>query len=63
MIKPILYVIIVPTLLYSLTCIDTSKFIKKYKITEVKLLFLFISLGLSYLVVNFFYDFITNLNF
>lgn len=62
MIKPALYIIVVPALLYSLSCVDTSKFLKKYKITEAKLLVLFVSLGLSYLVVNFIYDFISNIN-
>ena len=61
-IKPFLYVIVLPFTLYSLTCINYQKFIKNNKVTEIKILFLLVSISISYLVVNFLYDFMSGLN-
>lgn len=60
MIKSILYAITFLLSLYSLTAIDYNKFVKKTKITEIKLLMLLLSLSVAYLSTNFLYDFINN---
>ena len=60
MIKSILYAITFLLSLYSLTAIDYNKFVKKNKITEIKLLMLLLSLSVAYLSTNFLYDFINN---
>lgn len=58
--KILLYCIAIPLSIYSLECINLDKFIKKRTVFQIKLLYLLISLCLSYLIVNFFYDFYIN---
>lgn len=58
-IKTILYILIVP---FSMLAIDSLNFehvFKKNRYFQARILFVFLSMALSYLVVNFFYDFFT----
>lgn len=59
-IKALLYIICVPLVLYALQSINYEKFLKSNKINQARILFLMLSLGISYLCVNFFYDFFIN---
>ena len=59
-IKTILYIIIVPLSIFALDSINLNNKFKKNHEFQIKLLYLMGSLGLSYLVVNFFYDFFIN---
>lgn len=56
-IKTILYIFTVPLSIYALDSINITNKFKKNRELQAKLLYLMLSLGISYLVVNFFYDF------
>lgn len=56
-IRTILYFISVPLTLFALDSFDFNRFLKQGKVLQARLFYLFLSLGISYLVVNFFMDF------
>lgn len=56
-VKSILYLISVPLVLFSLDGININGIFKKNKIFQARLFYLLITIAISYLVVNFFYDF------
>ena len=62
-IKTILYLVVVPLVIWSLECINIQNLFKKNRKYQATLLYLICSLSLSYLVVNFFYDFFLNSKF
>ena len=62
-IKIILYCIIVPLSIWALNSINMNNIFKKRSYYSSRFLYLLLSLGLSYLVVNFFYDFFVNIKF
>ena len=61
-IKTILYVLIVPFSILALDSINIQKVFKKNRYVQARILYLFLAMALSYLVVNFFYDFFTSYN-
>lgn len=56
-IKSILYLISIPLVLFSLDSVNINPIFKKNKVFQARLFYLIITIGLSYLIVNFFYDF------
>ncbi|MFV0250174.1 MAG: DUF1146 family protein [Bacilli bacterium] len=62
-IKTILYFVITPLVLWSLESIDLKTYFKKNRYYQIITVYLFITISLSYLVVNFFYDFFINSKF
>lgn len=56
-IKTILYIIVVPLTIWSLESIRTNGIFKKNHYYQARLLYVMCSMALSYLVVNFLYDF------
>ena len=60
MIKPALYIIILIITVWALESINTTGLFKKNRYYETRVLYLIVSIALSYLVVNFLYDFIIN---
>lgn len=62
-IKAILYIIITPFVIWSLDSINIEGKFKKNKIYQARFLALFLSFAISYLVVNYFYDFYINVKF
>lgn len=58
-IKTMLYIIVVPFSFLALDSINIQNVFKKNKYYQARILFLFLAMSLSYLVVNFFYDFFT----
>ena len=58
-IKTILYIVVVPLTIWALESLNINQFFKKNRYYQSRILYLILSLGLSYLVVNFFYDFFT----
>lgn len=56
-IKAILYLIVVPFAILAVDSINFNNVFKKNKYYQARMLFMFLVMGLSYLVVNFFYDF------
>lgn len=55
--KSILYLITLPVVLYSLDSVNINNIFKKNKVYQARIFYLIICLSLTYLVVNFFYDF------
>lgn len=56
-IKVLLYVVVVPLVLWALDSINMNNIFKKNRVYQARLLYLILTICLSYLVVNFFYDF------
>lgn len=56
-IKTILYIIVVPLSILALDSINMNGIFKKNRYYQARMFYLMISFGLSYLVVNFLYDF------
>ncbi len=61
-IKIVLYIIIVPLVIWALDAVNFNNIIKKNKYRQVRILYILISVSLSYLAVNFLYDFYINSN-
>ena len=57
MLKTILYIVFTVLSIWALDSINITNLFKKNRYYQSRVLYLFIALGLSYLVVNFFYDF------
>jgi uncharacterized integral membrane protein (TIGR02327 family) len=55
--KLVLYIVIIPFVLWSLNALNISNAFKKNKINEARILYIMITISLSYLLVNFIYDF------
>lgn len=62
-IKAILYIIITPLVIWSLDSLNIEGKFKKNRIYQARFLALFIGLSITYLVVNYFYDFFINVKF
>ena len=59
-IRTILYFITIPISIIALDSVNFNRYFKSNKVWQARLLYLMLSLGLSYLVVNFFMDFVTS---
>ena len=59
-IKAILYLITVPFVIYILDGVRLNDVFKKNRLMQAKLFYLVICVCISYLLVNFFYDFFMN---
>ena len=58
MIKFILYLFILPLVVYAIGGLNLNGIFKKNKIYQAKIFYILLIFGLSYLVTNFFYDFL-----
>lgn len=56
-IKTILYLVITPIVIWALDSINITNVFKKNRYYQARALYLILSLSLSYLTVNFLYDF------
>lgn len=56
--KTYLYVIFVFLSIYSLSCLNYEKFIKKDKVVETRILLMLLGLALGYIITNFVFDFL-----
>lgn len=56
-IKTILYLVSVPLIIWALDSINIQNLFKKNRYWQARILYLIITISLSYLTVNFFYDF------
>ena len=59
-IKALIYCVIVPLIIWLLDGIEINKIFKKNNNIQASIFYLVICISLSYLVVNFFYDFFLN---
>lgn len=57
MLKTILYIVVTVLSIWALDSINITNLFKKNRYYQSRLLYLFVAFSLSYLVVNFFYDF------
>ena len=60
MIKAVLYLIIFPFIIWCMEGLDLNKIFKQSRIIQARIMYLIIAMCISYLVVNFFYDFCIN---
>ena len=56
-IKTILYLVVTPLVIWALDSINITNVFKKNRYYQARALYLILSLSLSYLTVNFLYDF------
>jgi len=57
MLKTILYIVTTILSIWALDSVNITNLFKKNRYYQSRLLYLFLAMSLSYLVVNFFYDF------
>ena len=57
MIKITLYAILFPLTIWSMEGLDLNRFFKQSRITQARIMYLMIAMSISFLVVNFLYDF------
>ncbi len=57
MLKTILYIVAVILSIWALDSINITNLFKKNRYYQARILYLFVSMALAYLVVNFLYDF------
>lgn len=62
MYKFILYLLVVPLMVYGVDAINLTPIFKRGKPYQAKVIYIAVVFSLSYLVVNFMYDFISSLN-
>lgn len=60
MIKPTIYLIILIITVWALESINITGLFKKNRYYQTRVLYLIVSISLSYLVTNFLYDFFLN---
>lgn len=58
MIKFIIYLIVIPLVIYAVDSINFNGVFKKNKLYQARILYILLVFGLSYLVSNFLYDFL-----
>ena len=58
MIKFVIYLIVMPIVVYVMDSVNISVIFKKNKIYQARIFYILLVFGLSYLVVNFLYDFL-----
>ena len=60
MVKALLYVLIFPFIIWAMEGLDLNKFFKQSKVYQARIIYLVLAICMSYLVVNFMYDFFIN---
>ena len=58
MVKFLLYLFVLPLVIYAMDSINISNIFKKNKIVQAKIFYILLLFGLSYLVCSFVYDFL-----
>ena len=58
MIKAILYILILPFTIWAMEGLDLNKLFKQSRVYQARIMYLMIAMSISYLVVNFLYDFL-----
>lgn len=56
MIKLVLYVFVIPLVIYAMDSININGIFKKNRIYQARLFYILMVFGLSYLICNFLYD-------
>lgn len=58
MIKFVVYLFVIPIVIYSLDSINMNNIFKKNRIYQARIFYILLVFGFSYLVTNFLYDFL-----
>lgn len=58
MIKIILYVFVIPLVIFAVDSINFNNLFKKNKVNQARVFYILIVFALSYLITNFLYDFL-----
>lgn len=58
MIKFILYLLVIPLIIYVMDSVNMNAIFKKNKIYQARIFYILLVFGLSYLVTSFLYDFL-----
>ena len=58
MVKFLLYLFVLPLVIYAMDSININNIFKKNKIVQAKIFYILLVFGLSYLVCSFVYDFL-----
>ena len=56
-VKLLLYIFVIPFVMYALDGVNINSIFKKNKVIQARILYLMIIFALSYLLVNFIFDF------
>jgi len=62
MLKLAIYLIVFPFVVWTMDAININSIFKKNRVTQARIFYMFMIFSVSYLVVNFIYDFITIMN-
>lgn len=62
MLKLAIYIIVFPFVVWTMDAININSIFKKNRIMQARTFYMFMIFSISYLVVNFIYDFITIMN-
>ena len=60
MIKVVLYVLLLPFTIWAMEGLDLNRFFKQSRVYQARIMYLMIAMSISYLTVNFLYDFFIN---
>lgn len=58
MIKLIIYLVVIPLVIYATDSVNLNGIFKKNRIYQARVFYILLVFGLSYLVTNFLYDFL-----
>lgn len=58
MTKFVIYLLVIPLVIYAMDSVNMNGIFKKNKIYQAKVFYILLVFGLSYLVTNFLYDFL-----
>ena len=62
MIRFVLYLLVIPLVVYSVDSVNINSIFKKDKIYQARILYILLVFGLSYLITSFLYDFLYVIN-
>lgn len=60
MIKAVLYVLFLPFTIWAMEGLNLNKLFKQSRVYQARIMYLMIAMSISYLMVNFLYDFFIN---
>ena len=62
MIKFVLYLLVIPLVIYAMDGVNINGIFKKNKVYQARVFYILLVFGLSYLITNFMYDFLYSMS-
>ena len=62
MIKFVLYLLVIPLVIYAMDSVNMNGIFKKNKMYQARVFYILLVFGLSYMITNFLYDFLYVIN-